>query len=146
MYNIVIKKDFDPVSEFSGVWFNRTNGTLWVWADRPVFLGSTHDGRMVVEDRFVGVFVFDERRNKQVYEYTFEYGKIPVKVLAVVTDYGFEGSPLEIFFGGRYGAVENEGTTLVVQERNLTLDGKLKISCTPTKGSREVTVIVLGYE
>jgi len=146
MYNIVTKKTEDPTEEFSGIWVNTQSGSIWLWADAPILLGHTGDGRMVRGDVFHADFMYEEKRNRQVYKYEFEYKGFPLLVVADVTTNAFLGTDAVISFGEEYGRVSEDGKFILAQYGNVRLGEKITIECTPEIGSMHVDLIVLTYE
>jgi len=146
MTQIVTKRDYDPTDEFTGIWFNTKSGSMFVWADKPVVIGHSEDGRKLRADIFDVEFVFEEKRNKQVYSYEFPYHGIPVRVVANVTQEKFSGTGMFIKIGEEYGEVTGEGYWLVAQNMNMRIGNTIKISCQPSSGWRRAKVIVLTYE
>ena len=146
MTQIVTKKDYDPTGEFTGIWYNKKSGSIFVWADKPVLIGHSEEGRKIRADVFDVEFVFEEKKNKQVYSYEFPYHGIPVRVVANVTQEKFTGTDMFIRIGEEYGAVGGEGHWLVAQNMNMRIGDTIKISCQPSSGWRKAKVIVLTYE
>lgn len=146
MINIVTKKEFDPTTEFSGIWFNEKSGAIFIWAGKPVCIAHSQDGRMVRADVFDMEFRHNPKKNQQKYSYEYPYGGFPMSVIARINHNGFEGGALSVWFGGKYGEVDGDGDWVLSQTGNIKLGEKIKIACEPTKGSLEATIIVLTYE
>lgn len=146
MIQIITKRDKNPTKEFSGIWWNAKSGGLFVWTGKPVLIGHSKDGQVVRADVFKADFVFEEKKNLQKYKYEFDYHGLPMLVIAKVEKKDFDGTALTIDIGGSYGEVEQEGVVLVMQRANVVLGEKLRLFCTPTKGSLSAEITILSYE
>ena len=147
MINAITKKDFDPISEFSNLWLNTDSGALFVWDSKPIKVGFAKDFVVVTEDVFNVDFSYVEKRNHENYSKVFDYHKIPIKVIAEVVPMDYEGSDVEVRFGDVYGTISPKmGVHLISQCENVVLDGKLEISCKPTRGKIQITLHVISYE
>lgn len=147
MYNPLTIKESDPTEEFNGIWLNKTTGSLFVWAGKPVLIGFAEDGHLLKIDKFLAEFVHTEKRNEQEYSVTYEYGKIPLLILAEVENNGYEGSDISINLGGEYGCVYPQDKFVVVaQNGNMEIGLDLTIECEPTAGKIQVEITIISYE
>lgn len=146
MFNIITEKTEDPQKEFSGLWLNKSSGSIWIWINKPVLLGFAKDSKMISIDEFSADFVFTARENKQQYEFDFEYSKLPSLIIATVKETDYVGGDISISFGDTYGMVAGDGTWVVAQTGNAKVGENLKVSCVPTQGSTHIDLIVLSYE
>jgi len=148
MVNILQKGKTDPVGEFVGLWLNETNGALFVWNGKPILIGFSKDGKVVVSKLFEMEFKYTPHRNEQKYEYLFDYDRVPMLVLADVEDDGYEGSSVGIWFGSLYGNIfpGDDTFSIVAQTGNVNIGEKLTVKCTPTAGSVTIKLYVLSYE
>lgn len=147
MYNPLIIKEQDPEGEFVGLWLNKKSGCLFVWADKPVLIGFSEDGQVIKTDKFLAEFTHTERRNEQIYAVTYEYGKIPLIILAEVENDAYQGSDISIKLCGEYGSLSPQDKFVIVaQNGNVEIGSDLTIECEPTAGKISIELTVISYE
>jgi len=147
MYNPIIIKTQDPINEFNGIWLNKESGALFVWADKPVLIGFAKDGHLLKVDNFSAEFEYTEKRNEQEYSITYEYGKVPLLILAKIENYIYQGSDISINLGGEYGCLSPQDKFVIVaQNGNVEIGSDLTIECEPTAGKISIVLTVISYE
>jgi len=147
MYNAISRHTEDPTSEFNGLWLNETTGALYVWSGKPIKVGFSKDFVVVTADVFNIGFVHTPKRNDQDYLKKFEYNKMPLKVIADVKTYGYEGGDVDVCFGSLYAHVEpKDGIYVLGQNGNVALNGEMEVFCEPTRGRLDITLYVISYE
>ena len=147
MFNILTTKDTDPIESFNGIWHNGETGALWIWAKKPVLVGFSKDGKLLGIDVFEAEFTYTPQRNEQVYSLTYEYGKIPILMIAEVSDQDYAGGYIDVCLDSTYGLVDKDDTFVIVgQQGNVGIGSDLTIKCEPTKGSIKIKLTVISYE
>lgn len=147
MFNVLTPSKVDPTVAFNGLWHNEITGALWVWAKKPILVGFSKDGRILGTDVFEAEFKYTPQRNEQAYSVTYEYGKIPVLMIAEVTDEDYAGGYIEVCLDGTYGLLdEGDKFVIVGQQGNVGIGSDLTIKCEPSKGWIKVKLTVISYE
>lgn len=146
MINIITERNHDPTEAFTNLWLNKDSGAIFVWSGKPVLIGYSKEGKLIVADVFEGEFVHTQVGNMQNYSVAYEYGKIPLIVLAMVESGDYTGSDVVISFGGEYGAVSaDDKFVLVAQTGNMEIGKDVKMECHPESGRIHVTLTVISY-
>ena len=145
MYNVLITREEDPEVEFGGLWHNKNSGAIWIWAGKPIMVGFSKDGMLVKADVFEADFVHTPIRNKQEYSVTYEYGKIPLIMIAEVD--GDDESEVTISLGSLYGVTDiNDKHVIINPIGNVEIGANLTMECLPTQGHVKVKLTVISYE
>ena len=145
MFNILTPSKTDPTTEFNGLWHNESTGALWVWARKPVLVGFSKDGKMLGVDFFEATFNYTQRRNEIVDCIAYDYGKIPVVMIAEVS--GDDEALVEIHLGSLYGTVDLDDKFVIVgQQGNVGIGSELSFKCETRTGTVTVKLTVISYE
>jgi len=147
MFNVVTRSDKDPDKDFNGLWLNEITGALFVWAKKAIRIGFAGSGKLISVDKFNVGFLHTPQRNKQKYNYEFDYDKVPLLVLAKVKSEDYEGSDIDVCFGSLYGKISPTDDFVIVNQLvNIELGECLSISCEPKAGNIEIELYVISYE
>lgn len=151
MFNVVYRSNQDPNAPFNGLWLNESTGALFIWSEfhkKGIGVGYAKDGKIISVDKFDITFIHTLQKNKQKYKYTFDYGKVPMMVLAKIDTEDYNGSAIDICFGSCYGKIypQDEKFIIVNPIGNVSIGEKLTVSCDPTAGSVVIELYIISYE
>ena len=147
MFNILTTKDTDPIDSFNGIWHNGDTGALWIWANKPVLVGFSKDGKLLGIDVFEADFTYTPQINKKVNSFTYEYGKIPILMIAEVSDQDYKGGYIDVSLGSTYGLIDKDDKFVIVgQQGNVGIGSDLTIKCEPSNGYIKIKLTIISYE